>query len=58
MIVVVETLVPPRRPKQEIRRALQEARGAWGKGKTLEEIDREIAARRAEDWPDEGAATR
>ncbi len=58
VIVVVDTLEPPKRRGQEIRRALQEARGAWGRGKTLEEIDREIAVRRAEDWPDDGAATR
>lgn len=58
VIVVVDTLEPPKRRRQEIRRALQEARGAWGRGKTLEEIDREIAAHRAEDWPDEGAAAR
>lgn len=58
VIVVVEALSPPKRPRQEIQRVLREARGAWGRGKSLEEIDREIEARRAADWPDEGAEAR
>ena len=49
-----ENQVQRKRSKDEIRRALQEARGAWGRGKTLEEIDSEIAARRTEDWPSGG----
>lgn len=56
VIVVVETRVPPKRRKQEIHKALKEARGAWGTGKSLAEIDREIEARRTEDWPDNGKA--
>lgn len=58
VIVVVETQILPKRPRQEIHRALKEARGAWGRGKSLEEIDREIEARRTADWPDDGAANR
>jgi predicted DNA-binding antitoxin AbrB/MazE fold protein len=52
VIVVVETQIPPKRSKQEVHKALQGARGAWGKGKSLAEIDRQIEARRAADWPD------
>lgn len=36
-----------------IRQTIDSARGAWGKGKPLVEIDKEIEARRAEDWPPE-----
>jgi predicted nucleotidyltransferase len=33
---------------------MEEARGAWGTGKSLEEVEREIDARRVADWPDGG----
>ncbi len=42
------------RRKQDIHTALVEARGAWGTGKSLAEIDREISARREADWPIDG----
>lgn len=34
----------------EIRKVLDETRGAWGTGKTLDEIDQEINAMRERDW--------
>ena len=34
----------------EIRQVLDETRGAWGTGKTLDEIDQEINAKREKDW--------
>ena len=38
------------RLREEIQKALDESLGAWGTGKTLDEIDREINAMRAADW--------
>jgi len=35
---------------EDLDRAWEEARGAWGKAKTLDEIDREISAQRDWDW--------
>ena len=54
VIVVVEAESPPEQQKGAICRAVEEARGAWGSEKSLEEIDREISARRLADWPDNG----
>lgn len=56
VIVVVEAKPVLERRKQEIHTALVEARGAWGTGKSLAEIDREISARREVDWPIDGTA--
>jgi len=56
VIVVVETKPTLERRRQDIHTALVEARGAWGTGKSLSEIDREINARREADWPSEGMA--
>ena len=56
VIVVVDDRTSLKSRRKDIRRALEEARGAWGTGKSLEEIDREIDARRAADWPDDGTA--
>ena len=53
VLVVVEARQSRQRRQQEVHQALQEARGAWGTGKSLEEIDREIQTRRAVDWPEE-----
>ena len=55
VIVVVEAESPSEQQKGTIHRAVEEARGAWGSEKSLEEIDREIAARRLADWPGNGA---
>ena len=56
VIVVVEAKPILERRKQDIHTALVEARGAWGTGKSLDEIDREISTRREADWPIEGTA--
>lgn len=40
----------PKRTKEEIRNILDEAWGAWGTGKSLEEIDREIETMREAAW--------
>jgi hypothetical protein len=39
---------PPQHSAQEVRRMLEVTRGAWSRGKTLEEIDAEIDRMRAE----------
>lgn len=49
IVTIVEEPVKPRRSSQEIRQIFDEAWGAWGTGKTPDEIDREIEAMRA-DW--------
>lgn len=36
--------------EEEIQKILDAARGAWGKGKSLDEIDREISAMREWNW--------
>ena len=43
---------PPKRKlsRDEIRQILDEARGAWGTGKTLEKIDKEIESMREAAW--------
>lgn len=38
------------RSKEEVRLCLAQAWGAWGSGKTADEIDREVKAMRARDW--------
>lgn len=54
VIVLVETRTTSDSSMKDLHRILEEARGAWGTGKSLEDIDREIASRRASDWPDNG----
>jgi hypothetical protein len=39
---------PPQYSLQEVHRMLEATRGAWGRGKTLEDIDAEIDRIRAE----------
>jgi hypothetical protein len=39
---------PPQHSSQEVHRMLEATQGAWGRGKTLEEIDAEIDRMRAE----------
>ena len=47
--VLVTVLDPKkRRAPEEVRRVLEATRGAWGRGKTMDEIDREIESMRAE----------
>ena len=50
VIVVVEVSEPSKRRKEEIRSVLDRTRGAWGTGKTLDQIDRKIEAARTADW--------
>ena len=50
VIVVVEVSEPLKRRKEEIRRVLDRTRGAWGTGKTLDQIEREIEAVQTADW--------
>ncbi|MDH3603646.1 MAG: hypothetical protein OEU26_28890 [Candidatus Tectomicrobia bacterium] len=47
LVTVVES-GPRQRSPQEIHRMLEATRGAWGRNKTLDEIDAEIDMRRAE----------
>jgi hypothetical protein len=56
IIVVVDDRSPLKSRRKDIRRVLEEARGAWGTGKSLAQIDQEIDARRAADWPDDRTA--
>ena len=49
IVTVIEEHVEPERSLKEIHQIFDEAWGAWGTGKTPDEIDREIEARRA-DW--------
>lgn len=51
--LTAETLASGREKTASTRQAIDSARGTWGKGKSLSEIDREIEARRTEDWPPE-----
>jgi hypothetical protein len=58
IVTVIDLQAPAKKTLQEVRRLLNETRGAWGKGKSLDDVDREIAAMRAEwqrewDTPDE-----
>ena len=46
--VLVTVLEPPRPSPEEVQRVLDAAYGAWGTGKSLDEIDAEIEAMRAE----------
>lgn len=48
--VLVESPLASQSRREEIRRILDETRGAWGTGKTLDEIDREIKEMRERDW--------
>lgn len=47
LVTVVEDR-PLQHPAQEVHRMLEATRGAWGHGKTLDEIDAEIDQMRAE----------
>jgi hypothetical protein len=48
LLVRVLDVSPPQHELQEVHRMLQATRGAWGHGKTLEEIDAEIDQMRDE----------
>ena len=48
LLVMVVSTSPPRHSLQEVHRLLEATRGAWGHGKTLEDIDAELARMRAE----------
>ena len=48
LLVTVVEGCPPQRSAQEVHRMLETTRGAWGRGKTLAEIDAEIDLMRAE----------
>ena len=47
LVTVLERAVP-RHTSEEVHRVLEETRGAWGSGKTQDEIDTEIEHMRAE----------
>ena len=48
-VVLVMNVEPaPIKPQESIHDLLQRTRGAWGKGKTMDEIDAEISAMRSE----------
>ncbi len=53
LVTVLEENRPPKkkpsRSSEEVRRVLDETRGAWG-SKSADEIDREIEAMRRWDW--------
>ena len=46
--VLVTVLEKPRPSAEEVQRVLDETRGAWGTGKSLDEIDAEIEEMRTE----------
>ena len=48
LLVTVVSLRPPRHALEEVRRLLEATQGAWGHGKTLEDIDADINRLRAE----------
>lgn len=48
LLVIVVDSRPPRHAPQEVHGMLEATRGAWGRGKTLEDIDAEIDRMRAE----------
>ena len=48
LLVTIVNGTPQRRSSQEVHRMLEATRGAWGRGKTLAEIDAEINRMRAE----------
>ena len=50
ILVVVESSERARHRPEEIRKALDESRGAWGRGKTPDEIDSDIEDMRRADW--------
>ncbi|ETX05563.1 hypothetical protein [Candidatus Entotheonella palauensis] len=48
LLVTVVEKSPPKRSPQEVHRMFEATRGAWGRGKTLDDIDAEIDLMRAE----------
>ena len=54
VIVVVDTPSLSKYRREEIRKVLDETRGTWGSGKTLDEIDREVDAMRTASWEGDG----
>ena len=48
--VVVDTTPSKKRRRKEIQKVLNATRGAWGRGKSLDEIDREIETMRTAAW--------
>jgi hypothetical protein len=54
-VTIIET-TSPQRSQQEVHGMLEATRGAWGRGKSLEEIDAEIDQMRSE-WDREARRT-
>jgi hypothetical protein len=50
IVMVKNREVPDKSEKAKIRETLNRAWGAWGTGKTLDEIDDEIRQMRERDW--------
>ncbi len=48
VVVVMDIEQAPTKPQESIHDLLQRTRGAWGKGKTMDEIDAKISAMRSE----------
>ncbi len=48
VVLVMDVEQARSKPKENIRELLRRTRGAWGKGKTIDEIDAEINAMRSE----------
>ena len=46
--ILVTVLDPPARSPEDVQRVLDQTRGAWATGKSIEEIDAQIEAMRAE----------
>jgi predicted DNA-binding antitoxin AbrB/MazE fold protein len=49
-VVVADAPSAPNKDIEETRRIVEAARGAWGKSKTLDQIDCEIREMRERDW--------
>jgi len=48
VVLVMDVEKTTAKPKKNLHEVLQRTRGAWGKGKTLDEIDAEIHTMRSE----------